>query len=135
MVFFGILLSTRGPIERTSGQKVDVQVGNGFTSVAAAVDDEAEAFAFIADAEFLRDVAGGDQEMSQNGFILFPGPCHARDGFFRNDEDVDGCLGADVAEGNADLVLMDDIGGDFPPDDPFKEGHGFRGWAQAGGRQ
>ena len=34
------------------------------------------------------------------------------------------CLWGDVVEGEAEIVLVDDFGGDFPGDDFFEEGHG-----------
>ena len=39
-----------------------MEVGDGFSSVAAVVDDEAEAFGDFVDAEFAGDFAGGEEE-------------------------------------------------------------------------
>ena len=62
--------------------------------------------------------------MAEGFLVLVLRPGDAGDRLFRHDEDVDGGLRADVAEGDADIVLVDDIGGDLAGDDAFEEGHG-----------
>jgi len=47
----------------------------------------------------------------------------ASDEFFGNQENVDGRLRGYVAEGQALVVLKNDIGGDFANDDFFEQGH------------
>lgn len=101
-----------------------MEVGDSLAGVAPAVDDNPESGGFVPDTEFFRHVAGGDEQVAEDGRVFIIGAGNTGDGFFRNDEHVDGSLGADITEGEAEIVLMDDVGGDFPGDDAFEEGHG-----------
>ena len=47
----------------------------------------------------------------------------ASDWFFGNEKKVDRGLGRNVAEAEAEIVFVDDVGGDFPGDDFFEQGH------------
>lgn len=54
--------------------------------------------------------------LSRLGQLRQPIPC------LGNDEEMDGRLGGNVAKGQADVVLVDDVSGDFPGKDPVKNG-------------
>lgn len=84
----------RRPRKRAPAEKVDVQVRNGFAGIAAAVDDCAEAA--CVDAAFAGDFGGGDEQMTEQGGIIFFRVAEAGNNTFRDDENVDGCLRIDV---------------------------------------
>jgi len=98
---------------------VDVQVRHGFAGVGAVVDDEAEA---CAEPEFLREQAGGDDQVAERGFIGSGGLLGARDEALGDDEQVYGGLRVDVVDDDAAVVLVLDLRGDFPVDDALKKG-------------
>lgn len=56
--------------------------------------------------------------------ILAAGLRQTGERFFGNDQDVGGGLGADVFEGEAEVVFVDNIGGNFSLDDFAKNGVG-----------
>jgi hypothetical protein len=103
---------------------VDVQVRHGFAGVRAVVSDEAESFDKL---EFFGDGACHEQEVAKEGLVGGGGLADARDGFFGDDEQVDGRGGLDVVDDNAVLVLVLDAGGNFAGDNALeKGGHGER---------
>jgi hypothetical protein len=58
------------------GQQVNMDVGDGFAGVRAAVDDEAEA---IGEAEFFCDDTGGHDQVPEDRLIGSSGLADARD--------------------------------------------------------
>ncbi len=111
--------STRRPGELAFREEVDVQVGDGFAGVGAVVDHEAVA---AGELEFLRELAGDDEEVTELRFIGRRGFADARDGLFRDDEEVDGRLWLDVVDDDAAVVFVFDLRGDFAVDDFLEEG-------------
>ena len=92
-------------------QQVDVQVGHSLASIRAIVDHEAEA-------GFMNPFRTGhiscdQQQMAENGCILRLGKSNAGDRLARHDQNVDRCLGGNITEGHAKIILMDDGGGDL----------------------
>jgi hypothetical protein len=97
-------------------------MGDGFASVGAVVDDEAEA---ARELKFLGDQAGGEQEVAEGGLVVGRGFADAGDDGFGDDEQVDGGLRLDVMNDDAVLVFVLDARGYFSGDDAFEEGrHG-----------
>lgn len=95
-----------------------MQVGHGLAGVGAVVDHQAEAALKV---EFFRDRAGGEQEVSQHGLVVWSGFADAGDHGFRDDEEVDRCGGGDVVDDDAAIILVLDAGGNVAGDDAFKE--------------
>jgi len=91
---------------------VDVEVGDGFAAVGAVVDCDAEAG--FGDAELGGEFSGGQEEMAEDGLVIGGGFADARDGLLRDDENMHRCLWGSVPEGAAEIVLVEDVGGDFP---------------------
>ena len=69
------------------------------------------------DAPFSEKKEAVDQAL----FVVGAGDVHDR--LPRHDQDVHGGLRVDVAEGDAVVVLVDDVGGNLSRDDLFEEGH------------
>jgi len=129
-----------GVLHGLAAEQVDVEVGDGFAAILAVVDDQAEAgFFLIEQVELCGDVAGDEEEVAEEVGVLVFGAADARDGFFWNDEDVDGSLWVDVVEGEGFVGFVDDGGGDFAGDDFLKDGHGWVGrvlpliWGESSG--
>jgi hypothetical protein len=120
------------PGEGATRQKVDVQVGHGLAGILSVVDDEAEALGALVDAELLGGMTRGEEQGTELGLIFGGGFADAWDGLFRHDEEVNGGLGTDVAEGEAVRIFEDDVGRDLAGDDFFKEGlAGAHGWGRS----
>src|SRR5699024_6114795 len=68
-----------------------------------------------------------EQQMAEQSLIVIGGIDEHVNGFFRNDENVHGCLRVDVPKGQAQVILVDDVCVDFPVDDPGEYGFGH-GW-------
>ena len=88
-----------------------MEVGDGFTSVAAIIDHQA--IACLGDAELFRDLAGGDQHPAQQRRVGILRCGNPRDNPLRYDEHVRGRLGIHVLDGKKLLRLVDDLGGDL----------------------
>ncbi len=116
-------LLSRRPTEVASAEKMNVQMRNGFAAVGAVVDDDAETLGEVFAAG---DLGGGEQEVAEQRLVLRGCGGDTGQRFFRNDEDVDGGLWRDVAEGEAEFVLMHDVCGDFAGGDFFEKGHASR---------
>ena len=98
-----------------------MEVGDAFAGVGAVVDDEAVA-GFV-EALLFGDVAGGEEELAEELTVAFAGGADAGDDALRDDEDVDGGLRVDVADGEDLFVVAHDVGGDLAGGDAFEEGH------------
>lgn len=99
-----------------------MEVWDGLAAVCAVVDDGAEAVWLKA--LFAGNFPDGEEEMPEEGVIFLGGGAEARDGFFRDEKQVGGCLGGNVAEAEALFVLVNDVCGDFAGDDFFEQSHG-----------
>lgn len=110
-----------------AAEEVDVEVGNGFAAVGAVVDDDAKT---SVEFELLGDLASNEKEMAEQGLVFRGRFAYARNQFFGNDQNVDGRLRIDVADCEAELVLMFEVRGDFPLgyflEERFFGKHGFK---------
>lgn len=88
-----------------------MKVGDGFAGMGAVVDDEA--VAVFVEAELARDVRSFEKEVSENSLVFGGGFVDARNGFARDDKDVGGRGGADVAKRENLVVFVNDVSGDF----------------------
>ena len=96
-------------------------MGYGFSAVGAIVDDDPEAIFGVA---FLAgDLADFQEEMAQEHLVVGRAFGDANDWFFGNEKKVDRGLGRNVPEAEAEIVFVDDVGGNFPGDDFFEQGH------------
>jgi hypothetical protein len=109
-----------------------VEVGNGFTAVGAVVDDETKA---AGEVEFPGENAGGEKEVAEERLVGGDGFANARNGLLRDDQQVNGSLGLDVVQDEAEVVLVFDLGGNFAVDDALEEGlrHGGEFTGENGG--
>ena len=98
-----------------------MEMRHRLAGVGAVVHDEAVA---VGKLKFFRDDAGDEEEVAEDGLVGVGGFADARDGFLRDDEQVDGCLRLDVVEDDAEGVLVLDRGGDFAVDDFLENGLG-----------
>jgi hypothetical protein len=97
-----------------------MQVGHRLACIRAIVKDKA--VTGLVESKLSRNFRRLQQKMTQN---LMVGRCRfgdARDGLFRNDQNVRWRLGSDVPEGNDKFILVNDLRGDFARDDFFKQG-------------
>ena len=96
---------------------------DGFSAIFSVVDHETKALVGRGDSETFRDLPGGEEEMPQEILIIaggFPDPGNQ---LFRNHQDVDRSLRADIVKGDALVVLVNDISLDLAGDNFFKNGH------------
>ena len=96
-----------------------MEVRNGFTAVGAVVDDETKA---AGEVEFPGENAGGEKEVAEERLVGGDGFANARNGLLRDDQQVNGSLGLDVVQDEAEVVLVFDLGGNFAVDDALEEG-------------
>lgn len=109
-----------------AAEDVEVEVGNGFAAVGPVVDDDAEAV--TVEAFLLGDGAEAGHHVAEEFLVFGGGFGDAGDGLFWDKEEVGGGLGTDVAETEAEVVLVDDVGGDLAIGDFLEEGfHPLRG--------
>jgi len=103
---------------------MNVQVGHRLAGVRAVVHHEPEA---VRELELARDIAGDEQEMSEHGLVFSGCFRDSRNHFFRDNQQVNGCLRLDIMQRDAVLVLVFDSRGDFAVDDFLKESfHGTK---------
>jgi hypothetical protein len=95
-----------------------MEVWDGLAAVRAVVDHDAES-AFRA-ALVSGDLRGGEEQVTEDGLVFRGCITNAGDDVLGDDEDVDGCLRGNVAEGEAMFVAVDHIGGDLTVADFLK---------------
>ncbi len=100
-----------------------MEMGNRFSPLFSVVDDQPKSPLGGPDAESFGDLSGGEQEMPESLPIVVLRLANSGDHPLRHDEDVDGSLTIDVAESDADIVLVDDVCGNLASDDFFEERH------------
>ena len=83
-----------------------------------AIDDKPIA---IGNAELDSELAGDPVQVSQKLAIAFADVSMSRDDFSRDDQDVHGRLGIDVAKSQAAIVFENDVGRDLAVDDLLKD--------------
>ena len=97
------------------GEDVQVQVEHGLASAFPVVDHEAEG---IGDAQLLRHFARGQHEVSQQVLVLIPSVHQARDTpLLGITSTCTGCLRVDVVDGDAVIVLVEELAGNLAADD------------------
>ena len=116
----------------TTCEKVQVEVGHGFSAVPAIVDHYPEpvctkAFLFCDEAYAAKKVS----EKALVGGFCFSDPS---DKFFRNKEQVHRCLGRDIPETQALVVLVNDVGRNLPVCDLLEDCF-FSHWKSASERE
>jgi len=79
----------------------------------AIVDDDAKG---IADTELVRHLAGGEHQVPEQNLIPRTGAREHPDFPLGDHEHVSGRLGIDISNRQAMLVLVDDVGRQFAPD-------------------
>ena len=104
-----------------AAEHVDVQVRDGLAPIGAVIDRDAETG--VADAFLAGDGSSGEQEVAQKGSVFRFGFADAWDHGFRYDEEMGGRLGVDVAEGDALIILVDDLRGNLAGDDALEDRH------------
>ena len=104
----------------SAAEEVDVEVRDGFAAVGAVVDDDTESI--FVDALLFGDGGDAGHHVAEEGLIIVFGEGDAGDEFFGDEEEVSGGPRADVAEAEAEVVFVDDVGGDFAVDDFLEEG-------------
>ena len=110
------------PFEAATGQKMYMQVRHGFAAVGAVVDHNAEAGAEV---QFFCQGLRRQQEMTEQSLVTGDGLIEARDKSLREDQHVHWRLRLDVVDGETQVILMDDLGGDLTVGDFLENGlHG-----------
>ena len=100
-----------------------MKVGHGFPAVGAVVDDQAVAGVGSEKPLGFRDFPARHQQMAQKGCIVRLRGADAGNDPLGNDENMNRRLGTDVPEGEALIILVDDVRGDLAGDDFFEQGH------------
>ena len=114
--------SARGPVELAAAEQVDVKVRNGFSAVGTVVDHDAITGGEI---ELAGQVGCGEQQVAEQGLVGERRLVDPGNGFLGYDQNMNGRLRLNVVNGDAVLVLVGDLGGDFASDDFFEERHGW----------
>ena len=96
-----------------------MQVGHSFAGVGSVVEHKSEAI--LIEAKLFGDLGGLEQQMSENLVVGGLSFGDARDGLFRDDQDVSGGLGFDVPEGDDFVVFVENGGRNFAGDDLLKQ--------------
>ena len=91
-----------------------MQVKHTLPHTGAVVYDQPER---IADALLRRYLAGSYHQVAQQGLLLITGIDQPGNRLFRDHQDMHGGLGVDVPERQAQIILVNDIRRNFPPDD------------------
>lgn len=96
-----------------------MQVGDGFAAMGAIVDDEA--IAALGDALAACDLCGGNEQVTQKRFIFSRREGDAWNDGLRHDQDMHWRFGRNIPECEAEIVLVNDLSGDFPVTDFFEK--------------
>ena len=105
---------TRRPFEGTPGEYVKVQVKHALPGIGAIVHGQSKR---IAHTQITRDFSGGYHHMSEQRLIFGGGINKARDFLLRYQQHMCGRLRVDVAEGQAQVIFVDDLRWNFLIDD------------------
>ena len=93
-------------IEVLAAEQVKVQVKHRLPRLRAVADHDAEC---VFHAELARDLADREQQVAEQRLVLRLRVREPRDLLLGDDEDMDRRLRVDVLEGEAQLVLVDDV--------------------------
>ena len=96
-----------------------MQMRNGFPAVRPVV--YYQTIAGFGKAEFFGDFGCFEKQMAEQFVIVGRSFGDSRDVFLRNNQDMDGRFGVDVAEGEHKVVFVNDVGGDFAVDDLLED--------------
>ena len=97
------LTSTGRPCQRTPTDHVHVEVKHRLASTGAAVDHRAE----IIQTLLFGNAGSHKQQMTQQGPILSSSGAQTLDPLARNHQQMNGCLGGDIAKGQVLLIAVD----------------------------
>ena len=97
---------------------MNMEMGDRFAAVRSVINDQAKAG--IVDAFLSGNVLGNIKKMAEQRFIGDGGLTYPCDLLLGNDQDMDGCVRGDVVKSQAEIVFVDDPGGNFPGND-FRE--------------
>ena len=97
-----------------------MQMRHSFAGIRAVIEDEPKTV--LREAELIRDFTGLEHEMAENLVILRRRFGNARDRFLRDQQHMRRGLWLDVAKGDDEIVLINDLRRDFTCDDFFKQG-------------
>lgn len=111
--------STRRPGQVPSAEDVAVQMRHGFASVRAVVDHQPVAAFQI---QFLRNLGGFEQQMAEQLVVVRRGLGDARHALFRENQNMHRRLRGDVADGEDQIVLINDVRRDFARGDFLEKG-------------
>src|SRR5690242_12202860 len=100
---------------------------HGFPAMGAVIDHDA--ISGICQSLCRGNFARGDQQVPENRGIRLGGLANPGDHLLRYHEEMHRCLGIDVPDGDAQVILVQDVGGDFPRDDLFEKGHESCTWS------
>ena len=95
-----------------------MQVKHGLPGTTTVVDHEAEVRQLLFGSHLPRH----EEEVADQLRVLLLHIAHLRDGHLRNHENVNGCLGVDIAESQSPVILVDNVGGNLTVDDFLKDG-------------
>lgn len=98
-----------------------MQVGNGFAPMASVIDDDAKSCGV--EALLPGQFGCGEEKMSQQTGLFRCRFSEPGDENLGNDEGMKGSLRVDVTDGDAAIILMEDVGRNFAGHDFFKESH------------
>ena len=98
-----------------------MKVGDGLPTIGTVVDDEAEPG--IRDAFGFGDLSGGAEQMPEELGVRRNGFRHPRDHPLGDHEDMNRCLGGNIAEREAPVVLENNVGGNLSGNDFFEKRH------------
>lgn len=68
------------------------------------------------------------EQVTEESVVFAMGVGEAGNGFFGDDQNVSGGLGADVVEGEAEIIFVDDISGNFAADNFAKNSVAHGRW-------
>lgn len=94
-----------------------MQVKNALSNTLAVVHNKPKGIlhAFLAG-----HLVGSQNQVPEQGLVFFTSIDNPGDGFSGDDQDVHRGLGVRITKGHTLVIFVDDIGGNFPGDDPAK---------------
>lgn len=116
----------------TTCEKVQVEVGHGFSAVPAIVDHDPEAV--FAQSFLFGDDTDAGEEVAEEILFGRVGLADPSDELLRNKEQVHRGLGRDIPETQALVVLVNDVGRNLPVYDLLKDCF-FSHWKSASERE
>lgn len=103
-----------------AAEEVDVEVGNCFATVLTVVDDDAESV--LVHAHLSGNQSDAHHHVAEERFISAFRKGDADDGLLGDEKEVRRRLRTDVAEAEAEIVFVNDVGRDLSVGDLLEEG-------------